>query len=247
MSKNLEKNAKEDKENLHSGHRKRLKEKYLKGGIDLLEFHEIIELLLYFTIPRRDTNKIAHEIAEKFKDSSGKYSLANIFEADVNRLREIKGIADSTVFGLKILTDITRLYNIELSNKPTEITAQKSHEEHLIAYFTGKSVEEVVLITLNNRNERITEIPEIIYTGSVNSTKVDIRKMVKIALDYNASSVILAHNHPNGPDTPSLEDIETTRRIEMLFNEISINFIDHYVVSDKRIASIKGQQLYRYR
>ena len=229
-------------ENPHSGHRKRLREKYRKGGIDFLDFHEILELLLFYSIPRKDTNKIAHELAAKFQDS-----ISNIFGASNKILKEVDGIGDDTVIFFRLLADITRLYNIELTNKPSEKTDKKSHEAHLIAYFTGKQTEEVVLIALNNRNERISQKPDVIYVGSVNSTKVDMQKMVKIALDCNTSSVIIAHNHPNGPDTPSFQDIETTRRIEMLFNEININFIDHYIVSDKKIASIKGQSLYRYR
>lgn len=227
--------------NIHAGHRGRLKAKYMKGGPDSLEFHEIIELLLFYSIPRKDTNKIAHSIAGKFGGS-----LANILEASDKMLKEIPGVSDQTVLFFRILADLTRLYNIEISNKSAERTDKKSHENHLIAHFTGKKHEEVVLVTLNNRMERISEKPDVIYTGSVNSVKVDTQKMVKTALENNASGVIIAHNHPNGPDYPSPEDIETTRRLERLFGEISINFVDHYVVSDTKISSIKNHAVYSY-
>jgi DNA repair protein RadC len=227
--------------NLNAGHRSRLRAKYKKGGIDSLEFHEVMELLLFYSIHRRDTNKTAHELSKKFSGS-----IAGIFEASDSILKEVPGISDQTVIFLKFIKDITRLYNLDISNKPAEITNMKSHENHLIAHFTGKQQEEAVLITLNSRMERISEKPDVIYTGSVNSTKVDTKKMVQIAIESNASAVILAHNHPNGPDYPSPEDMETTRRLERTFSELSIYFADHYVVSDTKISSIKNHSVYNY-
>jgi len=228
-----------NKNNPHEGHRGRLKTKYIKGGLDSLEFHEILELILFYSIPRRDTNEIAHRLKEKFNGS-----IADIFEASESRLKEIDGVSDQTVLFFGLLKDITRLYNIERANKSTDICSKETHKEFITAYFTGKQKEEVILLTLNNRMERISN--DVIYVGSVNSTKVDMNKMVRIALDTNASNVIVAHNHPNGPDYPSTEDIETTRRIERLFSEIGIRFIDHYVVSDTKISSIKEKSIYYY-
>lgn len=237
MDGNLDKSKKSD--NPHKNHRSRLRKKYINGGSDSLEFHEILELLLFYSIPRKDTNVIAHQLEEKFDGS-----LANIFEASDKILAEVDGISEQTVLFFSLLKDITRLYNIDIANKSTEKTDKKFHENYLIAHFTGKQKEEVVLLTLNGRMERIS--CDVVYVGSVNSTKVDINKMIKIALDNNASGVIIAHNHPNGPDYPSPEDLETTRRIEWLFSGISINFIDHYVVSDTKISSIKEKSIYGY-
>jgi len=226
-------------DNPHKNHRSRLREKYKKGGLDFLSFHEKLELILFYSIPRKDTNKIAHELSKKFNGS-----LANIFEASDKRLREIDGVGDETILFFRLLTDITRLYNLEIANKSTEVGSKKVQEDFLIAYYTGKQKEEVILLTLNNRMERISD--DVIYTGSVNSTKVDMNKMVRIALDTNASGVIVAHNHPNGPEYPSPEDLITTNRLERLFTEIGIHFIDHYVVSDTKISSIKEKNIYGY-
>lgn len=237
MGKDVKKNG--EKNNPNAGHRGRLKTKYKKGGMNSLEFHEILELLLFYSIPRKDTNKIAHELAKKFR-----CSLADIFESSDKMLKEVTGVGNETVLFFNILKDITRLYNLDISNKSTEKTAKEFHENHIVAHFTGKQQEELILITLNNRMERISV--DIIYTGSVNSTKVDIQKIVKIAIDKNASGVIVAHNHPNGPDYPSPEDIDTTRRLENIFGEISIHFVDHYVVSDKKITSIRDFVVYSY-
>jgi len=240
----IEKNPDKSKKssNPHAGHRKRLKDKYKKGGLEILSFHEIFELLMFYSIPRKDTNKIAHELEEKF----GK-SISNIIDASDARLKEVDGFGDESVTLIRLLVDVFRMYNIEKINKSGDICSKESHEELLIRYFTGKQFEEVVMITLNNRMERICKKPEVIYVGSVNSVKVDVQKMVKIALDSNASGVIIAHNHPNGSDYPSSDDIETTKRLNRLFNEISIYFVEHYVVSETKISGIKAQTVYGYK
>ena len=226
-------------DNPHKNHRKRLREKYRKNELDILSFHEILELLLFYSIPRKNTNEIAHGLEKKF---GGEF--AGIFEASDKLLKEVDGVGDETVLFFRLLADITRQYNIEIANKSDDIGSKKAQEDFLTAYFTGKQREEVVLLTLNNRMQRISD--DVIYVGNVNSTKVDINKMVRIALDNNASGVIVAHNHPNGTEYPSPEDLNTTMRLERLFTEIGINFIDHYVVSDTKISSIKEKNIYGY-
>jgi len=163
-------------DNPNINHRSRLKEKYKKGGLDILSFHERLELLLFYSIPRKDTNKIAHELEKKFNGS-----LANIFEASETMLKEVNGLGKETALYFKLLADITRQYNIERANRPTEIIDKKFHEEFLVAHYTGKQKEEVVLLSLNNRMERISA--DVIYVGSVNSAKVDMNKMAKTALE----------------------------------------------------------------
>ena len=230
MSKNL---LDLQKSNLHTGHRKRLKDKYMKNGLDSFEFHEILELLLFCPLRRKNTNEIGHEMAKKFNNS-----LAEIFEASDERLKEIENIGDETVLHIRFLADITRLYNLERA-KAAEKTSgnKKEHEEFLTAYYTGKRSEEVVLICLNNRMERIS--CDLIYSGSVNSSKVDMNKITKIALGNNASGIIVAHNHPGGTAYPSKEDVEITRKLEWFFNDISIKLIEHYVVADTNISGIR--------
>ncbi|MCL2773802.1 MAG: hypothetical protein FWD71_10675 [Oscillospiraceae bacterium] len=232
IKKNQQSDGKKDKKNyLHAEHRGRMRERYKKNGFDSFEFHEILELILYYPIPRINTNVIAHDLEEKF----GK-SLSNILEADENALKAIKGVSENTALFFKLLADITRRYNIERASKQGDIIGKHAHEDYLIAYYTGMSRETVVMLSLNNRMERIST--DIIYEGSVNSTKVDRNKMAKIALNNNASAVIVAHNHPHGQDYPSADDIETTRQLSRLFNDISINFVDHYVVAETKISSI---------
>ena len=221
------------KSDLHKGHRQRLKEKYMKNGLDSFAFHEVLELLLFYPLRRKNTNEIGHELAEKFN-----YSISELFEASDERLKEVANVGDETVMYIRFLADITRLYNIDRAKRAEkDFDGIKAQEEFLIAPYTGKRREEVVLITLNNRMERIS--CDLIHVGSVNSSKIEMSKIVKIALDNNAAGVIVAHNHPNGTVKPSQADIETTRRMEWTFNDLNIGFIDHYVVADTKIASIR--------
>jgi len=234
MDKDMEKRKRHD--NPNAGHRTRLKTKYLKGGADLLTFHEFLELLLFYSIPRKDTNKIAHELEDKFNGS-----LINILEASDSILKEVDGLSDQTVLFFRLLSDTTRMYNVERSNRIKSVGSMKIQEGFLVAHFTGKLVEEVVMLTLNNRMERLSH--HVIYIGNVNSAKVDKNKMVKIALEKNASGVIVAHNHLNGSVIPSPEDMETTRQLHRLFTDININFIEHFVVSDIKVSGITEKSI----
>lgn len=235
---NSPKQQKEQKEKAaynhdHSGHRHRMREKYRKNGLDSFEFHEMLEYILYYSIPRADTNPLAHRLENRF----GK-SLSNILEADETILKGIEGISDNTVLFFKLLSDITRKYNIERASASVDMIDIRAHEEYLTAYYTGISRETLVLITLNNRMDRIST--DIIHKGNVNSTPIDLNKITKIILDNNASGIIIAHNHPHGPDTPSYEDVEMTKRLFRFFGDINIRLIDHYVVAETKISSIKN-------
>jgi len=218
-------------ENPHANHRQRMRERYRKTGVDSLELHEFIELVLYYSLPRVNTNDIAHELVKKFK------SLANILEADEAALKEIIGISDNAALFFKVLADVVKLYNLDKAQGDGDIKTRAYYEDYLVRYYKTETLEKVLLLTLNARMGIISE--DIICVGSVNSTKVDMNKMLKIALVNNASSVILAHNHPSGIAYPSPDDIETTKRILNIFNEVNINFIDHYIVAENKIASVR--------
>ena len=225
-------------DNQHANHRKRMRGRYRKNGADSLELHEFIELVLYYAVPRVNTNNIAHELVNKFK------SFAGILEADENALKEIHGVSDNTALFFKILADAVKLYNLDKAQDAGDIKNKVYYEDYLVHYYKTETLEKVLLLTLNAKMGIISE--DIICVGSVNSTRVDMNKMLKTALVNNASSVILAHNHPNGIAYPSPDDIETTKRILSVFNEVNINFIDHYVVAGNQIASVRDKLVKNY-
>ena len=224
--------------NSHENHRKRMRERYRKNGANSLELHEFIELILYYAIPRVNTNNIAHELVNKFK------TFNNILEADENALKEIHGISDSSALFFKILADIVKLYSLEQTLDIGDIKNRAYYEDYLVRYYKTETVEKVLLLNLNAKMDIISE--DIICIGSVNSTQVDMNKLFKISLINNASNVILAHNHPNGIAYPSPDDIETTKRILNIFNEVNINFIDHYIIAGNQISSIRDKMVKNY-
>jgi DNA repair protein RadC len=225
-------------DNTHANHRGRMRERYRKNGAASLGLHEFVELVLYYAIPRVNTNNTAHELVNKFK------TFANIIEADETALKEIPGVSENAALFFKILSDAVKLYNIDKTQDSADIKNKKYYEDYLVHYYKAETVEKVLLLTLNARMGVISE--DIICVGSVNSTKVDVNKMLKTALVNNASSVILAHNHPGGTAYPSPDDIETTKRILYIFSEININFIDHYIVAGNQISSIRNKMISNY-
>jgi DNA repair protein RadC len=227
------------KENPHKNHRGRMRERYRKNGADSLQPHEFAELLLYYAVPRVNTNKTAHELMGRFKN------IANILDADENALKEVNGVSDNAALFFKILADTVRMYNTGKLQKMIDDVRNKAYyEEYLVQYYKTEATEKVLLLTLNAKMGVISE--DVICVGSVNSVKVDMRKMAKTAIDNNASGIILAHNHPDGTAVPSPDDIETTKRILNVFTELNINFIDHYVVAGEQIASIRDKLVKSY-
>ena len=224
-------------EHPHKNHRKRMRERYRKNGAESLEPHEFVELVLYYGLPRINTNNIAHELVSKFKN------LAGILEADENALKEVRGISNNSALFFKILADAVKLYNLDKARNNGG-NSKAYYEDYLVRYYKTETLEKVLLITLNAKMGVISE--DIICVGSVNSTKVDMNKMLKITLNANASGVILAHNHPSGIAYPSPDDIETTKRIMLVFNEVNVNFIDHYVIAGNQIASVREKIVKNY-
>ena len=225
-------------ENPHANHRKRMRERYKKYGAESLKLHEFVELALFYAIPRVNTNNIAHGLVKKFK------TFNNILEADENALKEIPGVSDSTALFFKLLADSVKLYCMDKSQASGDIINKTYYEDYLVSYYKTETVEKVLLLTLNAKMGIISR--DIICVGSVNSTKVDMNKMLKTALVNNASSVILAHNHPNGIASPSPDDIETTKRILNICSEFNINFIDHYIIAGNQIASVRDKIVRNY-
>lgn len=231
---NVPKKAKTN--NPHIKHRNRMRERYLKTGSAGFELHEFIELLLFYALPRVNTNKIAHELASRFKNFAG------LLNADENALKEIPGISNNTALFFKILGDLVQFYNLDTLDTTENAAKTKTleyYEKYLVEYYRTENREKVLLISLNSRMNVLSE--DIICEGNFNASRVDMHQIVRCAIINNAGSVILAHNHPNGTVYPSPEDLETTKRILHLLTEINITLIDHYIIAGDSIASLRDK------
>jgi DNA repair protein RadC len=222
-------------DNMHEGHRKRLKERFLKEGLDSFEPHQVLEMLLFYSIPRKDTNEIAHKLLEKFG------SLSGVFEADINDLYNTEGIGENSAYLLTLIPSISRRYfNDKWGEKPVLDSSAKAGQ-FAVSIFMGRTYEAFYLICLNSQNR--VNYSALIQEGTINESPVYPRLIVETALRHQANSVILAHNHPGGSMNPSRADIEVTECIRVALEAISITVIDHIVVAGDKYVSFAEKGL----
>ena len=228
-----EKSKKTKNENIHACHRNRMRERYRKAGAAGFEFHEIIELLLFYALPRINTNTVAHQLADKFKNFSG------LLAADENALKQISGIGDNTALFFRLLGDIVKFYNLDITESASGAKTREYYEQYLVEYYRTENREKVLMISLDSRMNVLSE--DVIGDGNFNASRVDMHKIMRCAMIYNAAAIILAHNHPNGTVYPSPNDLEATKRILNMLTDVNINLIDHYIVAGDNIASLRDK------
>ena len=221
---------------IHDGHRQRLRNRFREEGLDHFEEHEVLELLLYYTIPRKDTNPIAHELLNRFG------SLAQVLDARPEELAKVPGMGDAAATFLSLITAVGRYYLVNRTIQETILPSIEKCGQYLVPFFHGRRNEMVYILCLDAKCKVLCckEMGE----GSVNSAGVPIRRIVEAALGANATSVILAHNHPSGFAVPSGEDVQTTKRVAMALDAVEIQLVDHIVVADDDFVSLAQSGLY---
>lgn len=222
---------KEKKEETHYiGHRKRLKQKFLQES-KLFYDYELLELLLSYGLPRKDTKSIAKQLLNKFNNLKGV-----IFAPD-HELLEVNGISTGLLTFIKVLRElITRIEEQDLINKdaiknPKEVFLYLRHTLGLL------DKEHFYLLLLNSKNKIISL--EEIAQGTVNYLNLYPREIVEVILKKRAVGVIFIHNHPGGDSSPSREDLEITKKFKKLFKEIDVTLLDHIIISKDNYFSFK--------
>jgi len=217
-------------ETIHNGHRERLKKRFLEEGLDHFTDIQVLELLLFYAIPRSDTNPIAHRLLAHFG------SLAHVLEADVEELKKVSGIKDHAATLLALVIDLCRYYQVNCARQMEVLTTLEDCGKYLVPCFFGRTRETVFLLCLDAKCKVLCcrEIGE----GTVNTAAISVRKVVETALEANATTVVLAHNHPSGIAVPSHEDIQTTRRIAAALHAVEIHLADHIVVAEGDYVSM---------
>lgn len=216
---------------LHDGHRNRLKNRFLNEGLTNFEDHNVLELLLFYSIPRSDTNEIAHELLNKFG------SLHGVFEAGMEDLMSVNGISRHSAVLIKMIPELFVVYGRDKVRDIQKINSSDDVKQFFIPRFYGKVREEVQLVLLDDKMNIIKWVK--IYEGSVNSANVPIRKIVEIAIENRATNVIIAHNHPTGLILPSKDDLRATAKVREALALVDIKLLDHVIVSDNEAASLK--------
>ena len=222
---------------MHEGHRERLKERFLENGLLGFADHELLELLLCFAIPRKDTNPLAHKLLEAFG------SLGGVLNAHPLDLMAVDGIGKNAAALLSLLRLLPRRVRLSTTQNAL-IRSPQTAVNHLCALCAGAKTEQFYVLMLNSQHRlkytlRLNE-------GTVNQSTVYPRTVVEGALRHGAAAVILAHNHPSGDIEPSVEDIETTDRMRAALASIGIRMLEHFVVGeDAAYAIVRGKE-YRY-
>lgn len=221
---------------IHDGHRQRLRQRFLKEGLDHFDELQVLELLLFYCIPRQDTNLIAHGLLEQFG------SFANVLEAGPAELKKVPGVGDNAATFLTLVMEAGRYYQVSRQTNQKILTSVDQCGSYLVPFFQGRRNETVFLLCMDAKCKVLCckEVGE----GSVNSASVPIRRIVQMALGVNATSVVLAHNHPSGLALPSDEDVQTTNQLAVALNAVEIGLVDHIIVADEDYVSLLQSGLY---
>ena len=222
----------------NDGHRERLRRRFENEGLDHFEPHEVLELLLFFVIPRGNVNHIAHRLIDRFR------SLRGVFHATMKDLTEVEGVGPQAAFFLKLIPAVCRRYMISVEQDKFILPIDSSERirEYVAPYFVGRTVETLFLLCINNAGLPIS--CNYISEGVANASLVDIRRIMETVVNTNAVAVALCHNHPDGLALPSPSDIELTEKIRDFLASVGVTLIDHLVFSGDDCVSLYDSDLY---
>lgn len=222
--------AQSKSDNIHAGHRQRLKEQFRDFGIEPMSDVTALELLLFYAVPQGDTNPIAHRLINTFG------SFEAVFSASHEDLTKVKGVSDHTAVLLRMVPEIARRQQIRRANMDSILLSTEMCGDYLMPYFAGENQEVVYLLGLDAKCKALGCVK--IFEGSVNYATFSTRRVAEAALSMNATSVILAHNHTSGIAVPSKEDIRTTRTIRKALDMLGILLSDHIIVAGDDYVSM---------
>ena len=215
---------------VHDGHRDRLRQSYLEHGLMSMNDINALELLLFYAIPRRDTNEIAHRLLDRFG------SLDGVFSASAEELQEVEGIGENAAALLTLIPEIMKKSRVSKAREIRQIRSSDDAGAFLLPYFLNERDEVVYLLCLDTK--RCVICCAEMGRGVVNSVDTGIRRIVEKALKVRASSVIIAHNHPDGIALPSREDDVFTRALYNALETVGIRLEDHIIVAEDDYTSM---------
>ena len=216
--------------NPHSGHRKRLKSRFLSEDLDGFEPHNALELMLFYSIPLRDTNETAHNLLRKFGN------IEAVFSADYSELLTVEGINEHSATLIKLIPSMQRIIQKDKTKNIKTIRNSTEIGDVMMPIFEGLTEEAMGLICLDSKGKILFK--GIILKGSVNAVQVSVRKIIEQAIRCNSTAIVIAHNHPGGLAVPSREDFETTEHLMKMLHNVSIELVDHIVIADGDFVSM---------
>ena len=224
-------------ENLHSGHRERVKERFLRDGLEGFDEHIVLELMLFYGIPLKDTNEIAHRLIKKFG------SLDRVLDASIEDLCSVPGVGRNTATLLKLFPAVDRYYDMLKHKLKPKLSRADDIAEFARARNRYRTSEVFGVVALDSECRYIDYVE--ISEGSACMTEINVRLAVDALLRSKAACVILVHNHPSGNLSPSIEDLHTTRALCDAMHLIKLKVLDHLIVSDNDYLSMRSQSQYQ--
>lgn len=220
----------------HDGHRVRIKNKYLEHGAESFENHELLEMLLYYAYPRIDTNELAHRVIDEFGGS-----FTDLIFSDPKKIADVCNISTNAALLISLVGEINNRIVFEKWSQKVILSSTYVAGEYAISLMNNVQREELYVICLNSSLAVIKAV--CAAKGMVDSALVDVRQIVEIALKYNATSIILVHNHPGGSLKPSFSDIKFTNECLNALSSIKIDVNDHIIVSNGEYFSFSGENI----
>ena len=217
--------------NLHEGHREKMRDRFIRDkGFENFEDHQILELLLFYANARGDTNPLAHTLLDTFG------SLKGVLEARPEQLMAVEGIGKQAATLISMVVPLTRVWNRCAMEVPDRIGNSREAENYCLSILAGERTERFYVVSLNAKCNVLGR--RKISEGSLSEVSAYPRMVMETALNYNAHSVLLCHNHPGGTCAPSPEDISSTIQLRRLLNGVGILVLDHIIVAGNRTYSM---------
>lgn len=220
----------------HTGHRQRLRKRFMDGGSDAVADYELLELILFLAIPRQDTKPIAKALIDRFG------GFAEAVSASPTELGQVKGMGDAAIVALKtVAAGAERLAREEASTSPV-LSSFKAVVDYCRIAMARRPVEQFRVLFLDKQNVLIRD--EVQGEGTIDQTPAYPREVVRRALELGATAVVLAHNHPSGDPTPSKADVQLTKAIAKAGEAVGVDVLDHVIVGRKGHVSLKAGQYF---
>ena len=216
---------------VHDGHREKMRQRFLRHGLENFAEHEALEMLLYYAIPRRDTNPIAHALMERYG------SLSAVLSAPVEDLVQVEGIGENAAVLLRLVPQIWAKARAADASRETVLSSVERIGAYLLSRFSDEANEQVYQLCLDRKGKLLA--CKRLGEGGVSGAELDIRRVVENAILTRASAVVLAHNHPSGVALPSGEDLDATDRAEEALATIGVELTDHIIVADGDFVSLR--------
>ncbi len=221
---------------IHDGHRERLKQRFRKSGLNSFEPHQVLELLLFYAIPRRDTNPVAHELLHTFG------SLPAVLDAPIKDLCKVNGISEHSATLIKLCGELLVRYHQDIRSEVNAFESLDDIGHYLYPEFLNAHREKAMLVCLNNRLELLG--CSVLSTGSIVSTEARLREIIEQSVIHQATRVVLAHNHPAGFAIPSASDLTATRSIIDALKLVEVQLVDHIIFSRDDFVSMRQTPQY---